>query len=56
MFHTRGHWVKLNALRFMNVRAKRAAHEYDHRFCCEEGFRDAKGYLGPIFPSEHVSL
>jgi hypothetical protein len=86
----RGHWVKLNTLRFegnarqrnlgrryycessphqlwvtmsrarnkkgiletwylvsnMNVRAKRAAHEYGHRFCCEEGFRDAKWYLG----------
>jgi hypothetical protein len=28
------------------VRAKRAAKEYGHRFCCEEGFRDAKWYLG----------
>lgn len=27
-------------------RAHRAAHEYGHRFCCEEGFRDAKWYLG----------
>ncbi len=27
-------------------RAKRAAKEYGHRFSCEEGFRDAKWYLG----------
>jgi hypothetical protein len=26
--------------------AQRAAREYGHRFCCEEGFRDAKWYLG----------
>ena len=30
----------------MNLRAKRSAKEYGHRFCCEEGFRDAKWYLG----------
>lgn len=28
------------------LRAERAATEYGHRFCCEEGFRDAKWYLG----------
>jgi hypothetical protein len=28
------------------LRAQRAADEYGHRFCCEEGFRDAKWYLG----------
>jgi hypothetical protein len=28
------------------LRAQRAAREYGHRFCCEEGFRDAKWYLG----------
>src|SRR5581483_6302359 len=27
-------------------RATRAAHEYGHRFCCEEGFRDNKWWLG----------
>jgi hypothetical protein len=30
----------------LNLRAKRMAQEYGHRFCCEEGFRDAKWYLG----------
>jgi len=30
----------------MNLRAKHSAKEYGHRFCCEEGFRDAKWYLG----------
>jgi hypothetical protein len=30
----------------MNLRAKPMATEYGHRFCCEEGFRDAKWYLG----------
>lgn len=30
----------------MSLRAKHAAKEYGHRFCCEEGFRDAKWYLG----------
>src|SRR5262244_1798075 len=28
----------------MNLRAKHSAKEYGHRFCCEEGFRDAKWY------------
>jgi hypothetical protein len=28
------------------LRAKGAAKEYGRRFCCEEGFRDAKWYLG----------
>jgi hypothetical protein len=28
------------------LRAQQAATEYGHRFCCEEGFRDAKWYLG----------
>jgi hypothetical protein len=28
------------------VRARGAAKEYGYRFCCEEGFRDAKWYLG----------
>lgn len=30
----------------LNLRAKPMAKEYGHRFCCEEGFRDAKWYLG----------
>lgn len=30
----------------LNLRAKPMAREYGHRFCCEEGFRDAKWYLG----------
>ena len=30
----------------MNLRAKHSEKEYGHRFCCEEGFRDAKWYLG----------
>lgn len=30
----------------LNLRAKPMANEYGHRFCCEEGFRDAKWYLG----------
>lgn len=30
----------------LSLRAKHAAKEYGHRFCCEEGFRDAKWYLG----------
>ena len=28
------------------LRAQQMATEYGHRFCCEEGFRDAKWYLG----------
>jgi hypothetical protein len=28
------------------LRAEPMAKEYGHRFCCEEGFRDAKWYLG----------
>ena len=30
----------------LNLRAKAMAKEYGHRFSCEEGFRDAKWYLG----------
>lgn len=30
----------------LNLRAKPMAQEYGHRFCCEEGFRDAQWYLG----------
>jgi predicted small integral membrane protein len=30
----------------MSLRAKHSAKEYGHRFGCEEGFRDAKWYLG----------
>jgi hypothetical protein len=30
----------------LNLRAKQMAREYGHQFCCEEGFRDAKWYLG----------
>lgn len=30
----------------LNLRAEAMAQEYGHRFCCEEGFRDAKWYLG----------
>jgi len=30
----------------LNLRAEAMAQEYGDRFCCEEGFRDAKWYLG----------
>jgi len=30
----------------LSLRAKHSAKEYGHRFSCEEGFRDAKWYLG----------
>ena len=30
----------------LNLRAEPMAKEYGYRFCCEEGFRDAKWYLG----------
>ncbi len=30
----------------LNLRAESMAQEYGYRFCCEEGFRDAKWYLG----------
>ncbi|MBP6820645.1 MAG: hypothetical protein KA368_03835 [Acidobacteria bacterium] len=30
----------------LNLHAKAMAKEYGYRFCCEEGFRDAKWYLG----------
>jgi hypothetical protein len=30
----------------LNLRAQQSATEYGHRFGCEEGFRDAKWYLG----------
>lgn len=36
-------WYLVSNLR---LRAKHAAQEYGHRFGCEEGFRDAKWYLG----------
>jgi hypothetical protein len=36
-------WYLVSNLR---LRAEHSANEYGHRFCCEEGFRDAKWYLG----------
>lgn len=33
-------------MRKLRLRAAAMAQEYGFRFCCEEGFRDAKWYLG----------
>jgi Transposase DDE domain len=42
----KGEWETWYLVSNRGWRAKRAAQEYGHRFSCEEGFRDAKWYLG----------
>ena len=41
-----GHWGIWYLVSNRPLRAQQMAREYGHRFCCEEGFRDAKWYLG----------
>jgi Transposase DDE domain len=41
-----GHWEVWYLVSNRPLRAKRMAADYGYRFCCEEGFRDAKWYLG----------
>src|SRR5499433_2038488 len=41
-----GHWGIWYLVSNQPLRAQQMASEYGHRFCCEEGFRDAKWYLG----------
>jgi hypothetical protein len=42
----KGHWGLWYLVSNRPLRAQQMATEYGHRFCCEEGFRDAKWYLG----------
>jgi Transposase DDE domain len=42
----KGHWGIWYLVSNRPLRAQQMAIEYGHRFCCEEGFRDAKWYLG----------
>jgi hypothetical protein len=42
----KGHWGIWYLVSNRPLRAQQMATEYGHRFCCEEGFRDAKWYLG----------
>ena len=42
----KGHWGIWYLVSNRPLRAQQMALEYGHRFCCEEGFRDAKWYLG----------
>jgi hypothetical protein len=42
----KGHWGLWYLVSNRPLRAQKMATEYGHRFCCEEGFRDAKWYLG----------
>lgn len=42
----KGKWETWYLVSHRGWRAKRAAKEYGHRFSCEEGFKDAKWYLG----------
>ena len=42
----KGHWGLWSLVSNRPLRAQQMATEYGHRFCCEEGFRDAKWYLG----------
>jgi hypothetical protein len=42
----KGKWETWYLVSNRGWRAKQAAKEYGHRFSCEEGFRDAKWYLG----------
>lgn len=41
-----GEWGVWYLVSNQPLRAEKAATEYGFRFCCEEGFRDAKWYLG----------
>jgi hypothetical protein len=42
----KGHWGIWYLVSNRPLRAQQMATEYGHRFCCEEGFRDAQWYLG----------
>ena len=42
----KGHWGIWYLVSNRPLRAQERAMEYGHRFCCEEGFRDATWYLG----------
>jgi hypothetical protein len=42
----KGHWGLWDLVSNRPLRAQQMATEYGHRFCCEEGFRDAKWSLG----------
>ena len=42
----KGHWGIWYLVSNRPLRAQQMALEYGHRFCCEEGFRDATWYLG----------
>lgn len=42
----KGHWGLWYLVSNRPLHAQQMATEYGHRFCCEEGFRDAKWYLG----------
>jgi Transposase DDE domain len=42
----KGEWGIWYLVSNRRLRAEQMAQEYGHRFCCEEGFRDAKWYLG----------
>jgi hypothetical protein len=42
----KGQWGIWCLVSNVRLSAKQAANEYGFRFCCEEGFRDAKWYLG----------
>jgi hypothetical protein len=44
--HKRGPWERWHLVSNRRLSATRMAAEYGHRFSCEEGFRDAKWYLG----------
>lgn len=41
-----GQWERWHLVSNRRLSARRMAQEYGHRFACEEGFRDAKWYLG----------
>lgn len=42
----KGHWGIWYLVSAQGLRAQQMATEYGYRFCCEEGFRDTKWYLG----------
>jgi hypothetical protein len=42
----KGQWERWHLVSNRRLAATRMAQEYGHRFACEEGFRDAKWYLG----------
>jgi hypothetical protein len=49
----KGQWGIWYLVSNVRLSAKQASTEYGFRFCCEEGFRDAKWYLG--FAQAHVA-